>query len=126
MINDRIKEWVGALRGGEFEQGRCSLRDDTDKYCCLGVACEIYRRATGKGIWTPTNTDDPLRFELETEIATGLLPHAVRQYFGLTTTCGRYFIDGRMTSLCDANDAGGLSFEQIADIIESNPKGLLT
>lgn len=42
--------WVEALRSGEYEQGRTWLREN-DRYCCLGVACELYRKHTGIGRW---------------------------------------------------------------------------
>jgi hypothetical protein len=33
--------WIRALRGGKFKQGRCALRSLNDKYCCLGVLCDL-------------------------------------------------------------------------------------
>lgn len=44
------KMWVEALTSGEFKQAEGQLRDD-DKYCCLGVLCELHRRTTGIGEW---------------------------------------------------------------------------
>jgi len=45
MMEQKIKEkWIAALRSGNYEQGQGALRraDVTgDKYCCLGVLCEI-------------------------------------------------------------------------------------
>jgi len=44
-MNPEVKEkWVKALRSGEYKQGREYLRKD-DKYCCLGVLCDIYSKA---------------------------------------------------------------------------------
>lgn len=41
MINEtNMRLWVKALRSGDFEQGIGVLRKG-DKYCCLGVACEV-------------------------------------------------------------------------------------
>jgi len=35
-------KWLKALRSGKFQQGVCRLHDkETNKYCCLGVACRI-------------------------------------------------------------------------------------
>lgn len=34
------KEWVEALRSGEFPQGKNALKTQ-DGYCCLGVACVL-------------------------------------------------------------------------------------
>lgn len=32
-------------------QGTGKLKDSIGKYCCLGIACEVYHKATGKGTW---------------------------------------------------------------------------
>lgn len=37
----QITKWVNALRSGKFKQGKNQLQIDT-KFCCLGVACEIF------------------------------------------------------------------------------------
>lgn len=43
MLNENAKKWVQALRSGEYKQGKDALRDN-DKFCCLGVACEVYKK----------------------------------------------------------------------------------
>lgn len=35
------KKWIAALRSGDYKQGHKMLKSKDDKYCCLGVACEI-------------------------------------------------------------------------------------
>lgn len=35
------KQWLKALRSGEYEQGRHELKRTDNTYCCLGVAGEI-------------------------------------------------------------------------------------
>jgi hypothetical protein len=47
---DRIKKWIAALRSGEYKQGTFALKKG-DRYCCLGVACDIYRKTTKRGRW---------------------------------------------------------------------------
>lgn len=43
-MKPEIKEmWVKALRSGEYEQGMHQLVAD-NKYCCLGVLCDIARK----------------------------------------------------------------------------------
>ena len=47
----RVQLLVDALRSGEFEQCKGQLRHgegDAAKYCCLGVASEVHKAATGK------------------------------------------------------------------------------
>lgn len=46
---DELREWVEALRSGEFTQGYGALtrywpRDGRTEYCCLGVKCELDAR----------------------------------------------------------------------------------
>lgn len=36
----RKAEWIAALRGGNFRQGKYTLKTDGG-YCCLGVACAV-------------------------------------------------------------------------------------
>ena len=40
-MNELQEKWVEALESGEYKQGKTYLRDSEDKYCCLGVACEV-------------------------------------------------------------------------------------
>lgn len=37
-----VKEWVKALRSGEYKQGIGRLRSKNDRYCCLGVLTDLY------------------------------------------------------------------------------------
>ena len=54
---ENIRKWVDALRSGEFKQARKALRT-SDGFCCLGVACEVYRRETGRGAWVALAPDE--------------------------------------------------------------------
>jgi hypothetical protein len=45
-IRDR---WTAALRSGEYEQGRSTLRDREDRYCCLGVLCDVLGQDVPQG-----------------------------------------------------------------------------
>ena len=33
--------WVEALRSGKYEQGKQALRAEGNKFCCLGVLCDV-------------------------------------------------------------------------------------
>ena len=88
---------VKALRGGKYAQGQGRLRYD-DKFCCLGVLCDIRE---------PLNWDEKKRIH---GAASALnLPGHIRTNVGLSNE------DTRM--LADMNDCGD-SFEQIATWIE--------
>lgn len=103
-MNQNAKQWVEALRSGNYKQGYGQLRKQ-DKFCCLGVACDIYDKNIWKGL------PDKL----------GLLPEHVREWLGLSSNEGYYYNDHYLTS---DNDSLRLGFNKIADIIESEPTGL--
>ena len=42
---DIKQEWLTALRSGEYQQGKYSLKQD-NKYCCLGVILELQNELT--------------------------------------------------------------------------------
>lgn len=113
-MNANAKKWVAALRSGEFKQGKCVLRDAENNHCCLGVACELYRREHG-GEWASVR--DGFSFMSHSAIT----PFAVKEWLGLQDACGVYAY-GALT--CDNDD--GKTFAEIADIIESEPEGLFT
>jgi hypothetical protein len=41
---ERIQKWIKALRSGQYKQCKEQLRNN-NKYCCLGVACDIVPNA---------------------------------------------------------------------------------
>lgn len=43
-----IRKWVKALRSGKYKQAKKKLRDG-DRFCCLGVACDISGLADWEG-----------------------------------------------------------------------------
>lgn len=116
-MNDNAKAWVAALRSGKYEQGRGYLKVG-NLFCCLGVACDI---AVKNGVdieVTDTSYDG------ETKV----MPEVVTAWLGLRNEEGYYetrndynlLVGKRLT--IDNDD--GKTFEEIADIIESEPKGL--
>lgn len=42
MMNQEIKkQWVAALRSGKYQQTKGRLRTIDNRYCCLGVLCDL-------------------------------------------------------------------------------------
>lgn len=122
-----VKEWVSALRSGEYEQAKEVLATEHG-YCCLGVLCELYSK-TVKPIKTIVQNeieDDVgnLRTVWDTEYdkETEILPKCVMEWAGLRSPEGG-FTDASITSLASLND-NGKTFAEIADVIESKPQGL--
>ena len=118
-MNENAKEWVKALRSGDYKQGHGRLHVD-DTYCCLGVACDLFIKQGG----TLEVTGTDLFGKNATSYNGGrfVLPFTVMAWLGLKEENGTYEDDGIHT-LTDQNDTGD-SFEQIADTIESEPEGL--
>ncbi len=97
---DLLVKWIAALRSGKYEQCRGQFRVDNlvehnSKYCCLGVACEVYK------------ADKPL-FGYHCNL--GYVPIEVGEAFG--------FEEELQCHLVEMNDIEFHSFEEIADYLE--------
>lgn len=106
---EHVRLWVAALRSGEFKQGRDMLRSN-NAYCCLGVACEIYRRETQNAEW---------RGSMFVAGAAGrsstALPKLVVDWLGVESGSPRVRTE---VSFIDMNDGDRADFATIADAIE--------
>jgi hypothetical protein len=132
MHPERKELWTTALRSGDYEQGQEALRvsgreedGSADAYCCLGVACEVYRKETGEGGW---HRDDSGFWmfrsgELDDygyyDQSWSSLPRKVAEWYGvrrdeLTVD----FDNDSRNQLTNLNDNEAQSFEQIADLID--------
>lgn len=109
LLHPEVKQrWLEALRSGRYEQGAGYLNRD-GQYCCLGVACDLI---------------DPDRWEQTLRIDPGgAHTHGwpSEQYPELPEEDMFYEVTGLPSSvqseLANLNDSG-LTFEQIADLIE--------
>lgn len=122
-------KWLTALRSGKYKQGHLALRNDRNEYCCLGVLCDVLKDEIG-GYWVPdgnrytfvTGDDDYNRNNagLPQLIAdlTGM------EYLGQFNASTKRAINASWTvpgshhSLSDLNDSSGMTFAEIADVIE--------
>jgi hypothetical protein len=108
---------VAALRSGEHAQIRDRLSDGVG-FCCLGLACLI------SGLGRYLRHEDSFGFFIDKGLAgVTYLPEEVSDYFGFSNHCGTFKRNGELTNLASLND-DGFTFEQLADIIESEPEGL--
>jgi len=66
------RKWLKALESGKFKQGKEVLRSIDNKFCCLGVACELFKSSepelvggsydySGEGITAPAFVVEALR-----------------------------------------------------------------
>jgi hypothetical protein len=115
---------VKALRSGKYKQGKHALHNiRTNRYCCLGVACEISGVVKVRqhcGVYACYGQGKE----------TAVLPQDVLKKFGFYSESGRrrdgkwLNIDGKdYADLSHANDLG-VPFSSIANYIENNYKDL--
>lgn len=94
-LDKKVKtKWLKALRSGKFKKGKEALKTG-NKFCCLGVACEI-------GLAVPEKNSDSF-------CSQEFLPNNIQNFLATRN-------DGQHES-----DIGkGWSFKQIANWIEKN------
>lgn len=117
-----IAKVIAALRSGEFKQGMSGLKKELQneegdyeaRYCCLGVACEMYRQEVG-GEWRKYPKEDYHTFIADTENANpGWLPNPVRDW--LLGPELRHYVT--FDSAFAAMNDQGTSFQGIAKELE--------
>lgn len=119
-----LQELVEALRSGEFKQGEGWLRAHTYGqlyYCCLGVACELYRRKVENAPDWKSHKDSSLEKYAYMHTAS-FLPEPVRKHFGFESedpTLPHPEESTFVATLTELND-GGWDFNEIADAIEAS------
>lgn len=113
-------KWIKKLRSGEYRQGEGYLHSNS-RYCCLGVACEV---AIESGVSVERKIDKvrslPNKKVISYDGNSEWLPEAVLSWLGIQSSRGEYNDD----SLSENNDSGGYTFQELADLIESEPDGL--
>ena len=111
------KKWVDALRSGEYTQGYDILKSGEGEYCCLGVLCDL---AVKENI---AKEDHALNtFITQTDYyfdgERGVLPISVVSWAGLDSYYVQVEYKNFPVALDELNDAKGLTFNEIADLIE--------
>jgi hypothetical protein len=129
-VNEKTKNlWIKALKSGEFEQIRGRLHDGQG-YCVLGVLAAL---AMNEGVCTfgPRNVFDgrssTLSYNIMKWAEIGLddeLDELDEKQPYLQPGAGQIKLKykGKETSIAELNDSG-LSFEQIAEVIEKYWRG---
>ena len=124
-MNENAQKWVHALRSGKYKQGESYLarRDEDGQtcFCCLGVACALaIEEGLPVDMQRPTAWGSVFLYDGEGQF----MPGSVRQWLGLSRANGLFDVpESDAPSLTDMNDRGD-SFAEIAEFIESEPKGL--
>ena len=113
-MNERIKQkWIKRLRSDKYEQGEGKLKSN-DKYCCLGVLCEI---AVEEGIaeWREYNNKNYIISSIDTNISDTSLTRQLRGWAGIEVDDGLMLI-AHNDKTFDLEP--GFSFNEIAQLIE--------
>lgn len=108
MKKEIAEEWVKALRSGKYKQGRNFLKKD-DKFCCLGVLCEIAAESMNSAAIDYSNNS-------------WALPPSIQNWAEMSSSMGVFepeFDENANHSLSFINDNLGGNFNEIADIIEA-------
>jgi hypothetical protein len=138
-MNPEIKQqWLSALRSGEYKQAKGKLRKKKEKleqylspeatYCCMGVLCDILKHRV-QGKWendcfvscsdrketVPTLDID---YVAETTINSLSISREMLEQHLSPKDRNSLHPQKEMYYLSDLNDDVGLSFTQIADLIE--------
>lgn len=115
QLTEAQKAWIKELREGGHSQTTRNLQDE-EGYCCLGVGCVAFEKVLGMEL---------PRFRLGYYNRAVLNDEftKVRKWLGLNSSTGQLIKQRNYAfeSLADFNDNGGLSFSQIADLIEADP-----
>ena len=106
MKTELKQEWMKRLKSGIYEQGKRVLRNRDNKYCCLGVLCDIINPDGWK-------KGDPTTLYFNGENYNGL-NEDTRIKVGIT-------LDDH-DKLIEMNDDFSDSFDKIADWIQDNIK----
>lgn len=115
------KLWVEELRSGRHRQGQKVLRQIDGSMCCLGVACIVSGLTDG---WHDDHDGGLCPVIEGIRKSKFYAPSEVRSWLGLTDDAGGFYVNGDRRALADLND-GGSTFAEIADVIESEPEGLV-
>lgn len=116
MNEDVKRQWISALRSGEYKQGYQRL-ERNGEFCCLGVLCDlavkagVVERVHGEyalgvvGFARPGDPEGP---------NASAPPWAVMEWAKIDSDSDLPMV----RSLINLNDIKRLSFEEIADVIE--------
>lgn len=99
------QKWIEALRSKKYVQGRGRLRTTSNRFCCLGVLCDLVNPYG----WT-LNPDYEKYYEFYGRGA--YAPESVLDVTGLTTAA--------QIRLACMNDHEYYTFDMISDWIEAN------
>lgn len=127
-MKEKVKDlWVEALRSGKYKQGKHSLKNNNDKYCCLGVLCDVYAKTQKKKGFSKNQVDIIGAYTFGDTEKEAVLPENVKKWAQIGNKKIRISIsnDQRIerfvqSHLIHMNDEENKTFDEIATFIEKN------
>lgn len=130
-MNKKIaKQWVAALRSGDFKQGEGRLESNDGQNCCLGVLCNL---AMLEGVCDYSHISNGFHNEVKFDGKDEFLPRSVKDWAGMKSYSGKLTKEiafgkdvsfpKQTVTLAQLNDGDAFrtrSFNEIADLIEKN------
>ena len=115
MNKTAVKKWIDALRSGDYKQCRDQLRIN-DTFCVVGVLCDLHLKET-KNEWLQSIGGE---YAYNNEAFIEEAPPEVESWIG-DEFMER--LNSQEIDIMCCNDSG-MSFEDLADLIEANAKEL--
>lgn len=109
------KEWVEALRSGEYKQTQYYLKD-TEGYCCLGVLTDLCVKSNSTLKWEHDD-EQPYSYIVGDGTTQVSYPPKTVEKWACTVT-DKYILCSVWQKLSYLNDSTVMSFEEIALLIE--------
>lgn len=115
-MNPEVKTlWLEALRSGRYQQGRGRLRTvdmvGENRYCCLGVLCDLYDKVHGEDGWVRVGDTIAVKHGARTSTPSA----GVLAWAGLHDRHGEFGEEGE--SLVEVNDNSS-DFAEVIEVIE--------
>ena len=138
-IQEHCRQWLAALRSGEYRQTKGKLKARNHSFCCLGVACEVAGIPSiyygqeyyygPEGALKAVKDDEDGEGSDWLRVNSTSLPPVAQEWLGTATEAPRlakpvtftwHGEEVKESSLIELNDTYGWSFEQIAEAVEKN------
>lgn len=113
-----MDKWLDVLRNGGYKQCQDLLRKN-DRFCCLGVACDLFIKETWLARWEERDWRGCFAFCSDRGDCEGELPSPVREWLlnGVEDADWDKVLGGDGLAI-KLNDEGFASFPEIAEAID--------
>ena len=113
-FTDAQRLWIDTLKTTDKKQGRVYLHHaKADTWCCLGIACDLFVPQSERKLDEETGAEEFDGKDVR-------LPSKVQDLLGLHSMFGDS-VQGDLRAISAYNDSG-MSFREIADLLERNPE----